>query len=363
MTKINCKFLLISIITTLLLGVSSATANTISDIATVSIKCIENPEDVDQKYHDAISDQPNFAHVYNDRGEAKIKTGDCNGARRDFERAIYLDSKFAQSYINTGLLDLTDYKQEPLEKLKGLFNGSSSTEQFSRALSIDPSYIKGYEQIVASYPNSADAYAFRGIGRYIIKDLDGSLSDFDRAIKIEPNNYLLYHYRSSVKYALEDKLGSKKDKIRADKLFASQVTIGTRGASDAAIHGALSVPIHLDPNNAKAYWRRADALLAMYGKGREDYFRVIELQPNNAYAYYQISESFRIQGSRNESKEDIAAIAKADEYLAKAKELIVDNIEVMSLNDFDPNPYIRADIREALGDIEGAKADRARIKK
>ena len=87
-----------------------------------------------------------------------------------------------------------------------------------------------------------------GIGRYIIKDLDGSLSDFDRAIKIEPNNYLLYHYRSAVKYALEDKLGSKKDKIRADKLFASQVTIGTRGASDAAIHGALSVPIHNSPD-------------------------------------------------------------------------------------------------------------------
>jgi tetratricopeptide (TPR) repeat protein len=363
MTRIKYKFLLIPIITTLLLGVSSAKANTISDIATMSIKCIDNPEDVEQKYHDAISEHPNFAHVYNNRGEAKIQIGDCNGARIDFGRAIYLDSKFAQSYINRGLLDLTDYKQEPLEKLKGLFNGSSSTEQFSRALSIDPSYIKGYEQIVASYPNSADAYAFRGIGRYIIKNLDGSLSDFDRAIKIEPNNYLFYHYRSSIKYALEDKTGSKKDKIRADKLFASQNRVGTRGASNAAIYGALSVPIQLDPNNTKAYWRRAEARFAMYGKGREDYLRVIELQPNNPYAYYKISESFRIHSSKLESQEDIEAIAKADEYLAKAKELIVDNAEVMSLDDFDPNSYIRADIREALGDIEGAKVDRARIKK
>lgn len=57
MTKINCKFLIIPIITTLLLGVSSAKANTISDIATISIKCIiENSEDIDQKYHDAVSD-------------------------------------------------------------------------------------------------------------------------------------------------------------------------------------------------------------------------------------------------------------------------------------------------------------------
>jgi hypothetical protein len=36
--------------------------------------------------------------------------------------------------------------------------------------------------------------------------------------------------------------------------------------------------------------------------------------------------------------------------------------DLLSLDDFD-HPSIRADIREALGDIEGAKADRATIKK
>jgi tetratricopeptide (TPR) repeat protein len=333
----------------------TAKANTISDIANISIKCVENPVSVDEKYHDAIAEQPNFAHVYNNRGEAKIKIGDCDGARRDFDRALELDDKYAQAYINKGLLDSGTGLTYFLE--------TSTIEDFNRALIINSKYIEEYDSLVKLNPKNANVYIYRGIARYILKDLIGSLADFDQAIKMEPNNYLFYHYRSSVKYTLEDKLGSKKDKIRADKIFASKITIGTRAAADAAIRGELSVPIHLDPNNTNAYWRRADALLAMYGKGREDYFRVIELQPNNPYAYYQISESFRIQGSRNESQEDIEAIATADKYLAKAKELIIDNVEVMSLDDFYPNQYIRADIREALGDIEGAKVDRERIKK
>ncbi len=333
----------------------TAKANTISDIANISIKCVENSVSVDEKYHDAVAEQPNFAHVYNNRGEAKIQIGDCDGARRDFDRALELDDKYAQAYINKGLLDSGTGLTYFLE--------TSTIEDFNRALIINSKYIEEYDRLVKLNPRNANVYIYRGIARYILKDLIGSLSDFDQAIKMEPNNYLFYHYRSSVKYTLEDKLGSNKDKIRADKLFASENQIGTRGAADSAIHGALSVPIHLDPNNLKAYWRRATALSAMYGKGKEDYLRVIELRPNNPYAYYQISESFRMQGSRNESQEDIEAIAKADEYLAKAKELIIDNAEVMSLDDFDPNPYIRADIREALGDIEGAKADRRRIKK
>lgn len=330
--------------------VDAAKANTISDVANISIKCVENPVSVDEKYHDAVAEQPSFAHVYNNRGEAKIQIGDCDGARRDFDRALELDDKYAQAYINKGLLDS--------ETGLTYFLETSTIENFNRALIINPKYIEEYDRLVKLNPKNANVYIYRGIARYILKDLIGSLADFDQAIKIEPNNYLFYHYRSSVKYTLEDKLGSKKDKTRADKIFASEYQIGTISATEAAIHGALSVPIQLNPNNLKAYWRRATALFARSGKGREDYFRVIELQPNNPYAYYQLSESFRMQGSRNESQEDIEAIAKADEYLAKAKELIVDNAEVMSINDFDPNPDIRARIREALGDLEGAKADR-----
>jgi tetratricopeptide (TPR) repeat protein len=343
-------------------GITSAKAYNISDLNNLTFKCVENPESVDDRYNEAVyraSEEPN---VYHERGEAKMTVGDCEGAHKDFNRALELNPKFTSSYINKGLLDLVHMGEQPLAGIFDDRSGMNAIESFSRALSLDSSYIKEYDRLVLSHPDSVNVYVIRGIARYIIKDLDGSLSDFDRAIKMQPNNYLFYHYRSSVKYVLEDKIGSKKDKIRANKLFASENQVGTRGAGIGSIY-TLSVPITLDPNNAKAYWRRGEALFAMYGKGREDFLRIIELQPNNPYAYYQISESWRIEGSRNESQEDIEAIAKADEYLAKAKELIVDNAEVMSLSDFDPNPDSRASIREVLGDIEGAKADRARIKK
>lgn len=365
MNRINNIFSITLMMTTAILfcNITSSKAYNISDLNNLSFKCIENSEGIDERYNEAVNRESEDPKVYHERGEAKMTAGDCEGARKDFDRALELNSKFASSYVNKGLLELVHAGKQPLAGIFDDGSGMNAIESFSRALSLNSSYIKEYDRLVSAYPNNVNAYALRGIARYIVKDLDGSLSDFNRAIQMQPNNYLFYHYRSSVKYALEDKIGSKKDKARANKLFASENRIGTRGANDAAIVGTLSVPITLDPNSVKAYWRRGNALFTSYGKGREDYLRIIELQPNNPYAYYQISEILRIEGFSNESQEDIEAIAKADEYLAKAKELIVDNAEVMSINDFDPDPDHRARIREALGDIEGAKADEMRIKK
>ena len=188
MMKINRNYFLVSIIATFICNISSATAYKISDVDNLSIKCIENPESVDREFHSAVLEQSMSAEVYNNRGEAKMRIGDCNGARQDFNHALELDSQFAASYINQGLLNLTDYRGKSLE---GLFEEGGNIESFSRALSINNSYIKDYDLLVSSHPNSSKAYAFRGIGRYIVKDLQGSLSDFDLAIRVEPENDLL----------------------------------------------------------------------------------------------------------------------------------------------------------------------------
>ena len=324
----------------------SARAYNISDIDNLSIKCIENPESVDPEFHDAVLEQPMSAEVYNNRGEAKMRIGDCNGARQDFNRALELDSQFAASYINQGLLNLTDYRGKSLE---GLFEEGGNIESFSRALLIDNSYIKDYDLLVSSHPNSSKAYAFRGIGRYIVKDLQGSLSDFDRAIKIEPENDLFYQYRSIVKYSLGDKLGAKKDKDRANKLYASQYRLGTKGAVDYGVNFIGSVPINLNPNNVRAYWQKAEGLFAMYGHGMHEYLRVIELQPNNPYAHYRASMILKMNADvMSNEQEKAEKIAEADKYLVKARELMVDNKNIMSLDDFSPNPQNRAEIIAAI---------------
>ena len=364
MIKIHYQHILISIISILLLDVCEARAYSISDAANLPIRCIKKPKAVGKKYDRAVEQKPNFAKLYNDRGEAKMQIGDCNGASEDFDRALELDSQYAQTYINQGLLHLALYRDSNNtdQFLEELWDSNIPLEKFLRALSIDPSYITDYNRLVSSYPTSKGAYVFRGIGRYIIKDLNGSLRDFNLAIKIDPKIDLFYRYRSLIKYALGDKLGAKKDKNSADKLFSYYFKVRGRAAADYTIRNILSVPIHLDPNNAKAYWTRADAIFNFFGYGLEDYLRVIEIQPNNPYAHYQVSELWQARArDEPEEKKRVEMIIKANEYLKKAKMLIINNAEVMSLNDFG-SPNHRAEIRNALGDIKGANADWQKIR-
>ena len=80
-----------------------------------------------------------------------------------------------------------------------------------------------------------------------------------------------------------------------------------------------------------------------------EYLRVIELQSNNPYAYYRASMILKMNADvMSNEQEKAEKIAEADKYLVKARELMVDNKNIMSLDDFSPNPQNRAEIIAAI---------------
>jgi tetratricopeptide (TPR) repeat protein len=67
-------------------------------------------------------------------------------------------------------------------------------------------------------PNYADAYINRGIVNYYLKDVDGALADFSKAIQLNPRNPLPYRNRAALYKAKGNLAAAQADEITAARL-------------------------------------------------------------------------------------------------------------------------------------------------
>src|SRR5208282_2993664 len=96
------------------------------------------------------------ARTYNDRGLAKEKKGDLDGAMADYNQAMKLNPKYAAPYNNRG----------NVRKKKGDLNGAMA--EYNQAIKLNPKF--------------ALAYCNRGNLKFTKGDLDGAMADFNQAI-------------------------------------------------------------------------------------------------------------------------------------------------------------------------------------
>ncbi|MFN9400790.1 MAG: tetratricopeptide repeat protein, partial [Dolichospermum sp.] len=71
-------------------------------------------------------------------------------------------------------------------------------------------------------PNLALAYYNRGVVRYELGDKQGTIDDYNQAIKFNPNYADAYNNRGVVRYELGDKQGTIDDFQQAAKLYQQQ---------------------------------------------------------------------------------------------------------------------------------------------
>jgi tetratricopeptide (TPR) repeat protein len=110
----------------------------------------------------AIAVDPQSAEAYNNRGDAKYKSGDKKGAITDYDSAIRIDPQYAKAYYN------------------------------------------------------------RGLAKYDLSDNKGAIADYDSAIRINPQSALAYMGRAGHKLDLGDKKGAIADCNIAAQLFKAQ---------------------------------------------------------------------------------------------------------------------------------------------
>jgi len=139
-------------------------------------------------------------------------------------------------------------------------------------------------------PETAESYNNRGLAKRNSGDLDGALSDLDKAIEIKSRLWQAYANRSLVKKAKGDLAGAEADSDKALELQPDSPEICYRRAmrrmkksdwSGAIAH--FNRAIELNPNYAEAYGNRGAAKNANrdLDGALVDFDKAIELKPDS----------------------------------------------------------------------------------
>ena len=198
---------------------------------------------------------PFTADAYTNRGLARYRQGDVDGAIQDWDRAIMINPGLAVVYLDRGCARYS----------KGDKAGALSD----------------WNQALAFNPRLATAYSNRGAARQELGDNEGALADFNKALALNTHHLSTYCLRG-------DTWLDKGDWRRAISDFNSA--------------------IKLDPLMALAYQKRGHAKMALneLSAAIADFNRALGLDPRMAEAYANRGLTLFMQGQDNEAKKDFA---------------------------------------------------------
>ena len=106
-------------------------------------------------FDDVIQKNPRVPVAYNNRGFAKMLSGDTAGALADYEEALAIDPTFVDAYLNRGGLHLN------------VGNVDSALEDYSKAIEINP--------------DCGPAFFNRGLIKISQEDIPGAMEDLIKA--------------------------------------------------------------------------------------------------------------------------------------------------------------------------------------
>jgi tetratricopeptide (TPR) repeat protein len=189
-------------------------------------------------FNKAIELNKKFYEAYLNRGIAKIELKEYLGAENDYKIAIGIRPTFAGTYYNLGIL-------------KNLTNDKLGA-------------INAYTQAIKYNNNYDSAYVNRAVIKNFLKDYKGAIEDFTKALKINPRFNDLYYNRGIAKRNSNDFKGAIEDYTKAIELKPNDPKIyynrGISKRNSKDYYGAIadySNAISLKPDYAKAYYNRA----------------------------------------------------------------------------------------------------------
>src|SRR2546423_2133679 len=109
------------------------------------------------------------AKKYVKQGIERFSRNDIVGAIAEYDRAIVIDPKYAEAYLNRG----------KAKRAAGDLDGAIDDYEMTANLASD---------LTLNNHDITQAYLNRGYIRSNHMDIDGALSDFDRAIKYDPSD-------------------------------------------------------------------------------------------------------------------------------------------------------------------------------
>lgn len=170
------------------------------------------------------------------RGNIRMSLGDSQGAVRDYNHAIEVDSTDARAFVQRG--------------------------QAENALGRSGNALKSYSQAIRLDPNLAAAYLNRCLTKSNMNDQPGAISDCTEATGINPNLITAYQNRGLAYHRAGNYRGAISD---------------------------LNVAIKLDGEDATSYYQRGLIRLDLQDKDGaiDDFNTAIQFKSDHVFAYYQ----------------------------------------------------------------------------
>lgn len=163
-------------------------------------------------FDDVVQKQPNIPWVYSNRGVAKYKANDFEGALKDFNYSLTLDPTFGLSLYYRGVISylqgndaaaLADLDQVILT-IPQFAIAYNDRAKVKLALQDNQGALDDFSQAIAQDPSFVDAYFNRGSLRKDMGDYTGSIADLDTAISLYPEYAAAYYLRGIAKSKLND---------------------------------------------------------------------------------------------------------------------------------------------------------------
>ena len=190
---------------------------------------------------------------YFERGGAKAKLGDVEGAIADYNKVIQLNSDHLGAYNNRGLAkaELGDHEGA----------------------------IADYDKIIQLNADDFPAYCNRGLAKAKLGDVEGAITDYDRAIQLNADDFVAYNNRGLAKVELGDVEGAIADYDKA---------------------------VALNPKVERVYFNRARAYASYenYEAAITDYDKAIKLKPKDAKVYFNRALAKEALGQQDAAKAD-----------------------------------------------------------
>ena len=145
-------------------------------------------------YSEAIAKKPDFADAYNNRGLAKFRNDDREGALADYTRAIDADPDFATAHLNRAevLLEtgdargsLTDLERIEKQYRDSTFYQTRLGDTYTRLNQVAPAQV-AYDRALQLDPKNVEALTNRGALYYSQKSFEAAGQDIRRALQLNP---------------------------------------------------------------------------------------------------------------------------------------------------------------------------------
>jgi tetratricopeptide (TPR) repeat protein len=190
-------------------------------------------------------------------------------------------------------------------------------EDYSKAIELNPSDFRAYE-------NLAEAYCQRGDAHYRRDNDDLAIKDYTKAIEMHPNYAEAFHGRAIAYQSKGDYQEAINDltntiHFNPDDVFVyceRGLVYDDKGDYESAIKDYSKV-IKLNPDDPNAYYLRGDSYRYKedYGKAIKDYSKMIELSPNSTIGYYNRGLAYLHLKNWEKAKSDLTTAKDMEENI------------------------------------------------